>query len=141
MTTKIILIIAAIVFSFTGCELAENTTSYDYSIDQVLQCFCPSEGVVRLFVQNDSIRNVIRISDNANVNIDRWSQYRTIEGLNREIINLDTTKYSLVVTYHPTDNYPLRVFINPKPVVIDSITYVIDDGGYSYETSNYTKLK
>ncbi|RPI04102.1 MAG: hypothetical protein EHM64_11060 [Ignavibacteriae bacterium] len=138
---KYICIIIISAFVATSCVVESSKDIYDYSIDQAISCFCPPTGTVRLFVRADTIADALSLSDNNHIERSQWTRYKTIKGLFDVIAQRDTSRFDVKVTMDPKDNYPSRIFINPKPVIVDSIAVIITDGGFAYETSNYVRLK
>jgi len=128
---------------FIGCEnsVENKINSYDYSIEQQRNCFCPQAGVwIRLFVKSDTIAKAIYISDNSPLTYEQKRPYRTIKGLFEEIAQKDTSTFYVKVEMDSADNYPSYVYFNPKPKIHGDTVTVINDAQSSYVTKNYTKL-
>jgi Family of unknown function (DUF6174) len=139
---KIFIFFALISFVFAGCEnsVTENEP-VDYSIDQRLSCFCPnSDKNVRLYIRADSIADAVDISKKIHLPKDEWGRYKTIKGLFDEISLLDSSVFTVEVSYDPIYQFPSLINAYPKPIhVNDSIVQIIMDAGFSYSTSNYVK--
>jgi len=128
---------------FVGCEnsVENNINSYDYSIDQRIDCFCPQAGIwVKLFIKSDTIANAIYIADNSPLTYEQIRPYRTIKGLYEEISKKDTSTYYIKVIMDSVSNYPSYIYINPKPKIHGDTVFVIKDAQLSYMTKNYSKL-
>ncbi len=142
---KAMIFFAVIYIIFSGCN--ENSISgnesIEYSVDQKLSCFCPfGDRTVRLFVKADTIADAIDISKGIHLSKSEWNRYKTIKGLFEEISSLDTSIFTVKVSYDPVYHYPAFISANPKPVYVnDTIVQVIMDAGFSYSTSNYVKYK
>ncbi|MEJ2617173.1 MAG: DUF6174 domain-containing protein [Ignavibacteriaceae bacterium] len=145
MNKQILILLSAVYLLFSGCK--ENSISViesiDYSIDQKLSCFCPNSGVtVRLFVRADTIADAIDLSEKTHLTKNEWKGYKTIKGLFDEISALDTSIFTVKVSYDPVYHYPAFISANPKPVYVnDTIVQVIMDADFSYSTSNYIEYK
>jgi hypothetical protein len=133
----------AILFFITGCDSpTEVSNHFDYSIEQKMDCYCSQNDIwVNLFITSDTVSNAIRISDNKQLNYNEFKYYKSIKELFEWISETDTTVYNLVVSTNSEYNFPSFIFIYPKPVVTDTITWIIADGELSYSTKNYKKLK
>ena len=122
MTKKykhIIILFTSVCIILLGCK--ENSISgnesVDYSIDQKLSCFCPNSGVtVRLFVRADTIADAVDLSNKIHLPKNEWERYKTIKGLFEEISILDTSVFTVKVSYDPVYHYPSFLSVNPKPV-------------------------
>jgi hypothetical protein len=125
-----------------GCDnsTGENS-SYDYSIEQQLGCFCPQGGIwVKLYVRADTIADAITISDNAHLSYEQRKSYKSIKGLFEELSKIDTASYVVKITMDSTKNYPAYLYFNPKPVTRGDTTQIISDAQMSYTTKLFTKL-
>ena len=142
---RVLLLFTGVYLILSGCS--ENSTevieSIDYSIDQKLSCFCPNRDVtVRLFVRTDIIADAVDLSNKIHLPKNEWERYKTIKGLFEEITSLDTSIFSVKVSYDPVYHYPSFLSVNPKPVYLnDTTVQIIMDSGFSYYTSNYVKYK
>jgi hypothetical protein len=126
-----------------GCDTPVNENkSYDYSIEQQTGCFCVLGGVwVKLFVKADTIADAINLSDNSRLAYEQQTQYRTIKGLNNELLSIDTSIYDIRVTMDTVLHYPSFIYFNPKPIIHGDTVLIVADAQMSYSTRNYTKLK
>ncbi len=127
-----------------GCDtLVDESNSYDYSMEQRMDCFCSQAGIwVKLFIRADTISNAVRISDNKQLTYDEFKYYKSINGLFDLISETDTSTHQLIVTINSEDNYPSFLYIDLKPIVINDSTIVtVADAQISYTTNNYIKLK
>jgi hypothetical protein len=127
-----------------GCDtLVDESNSYDYSMEQRMDCFCSRAGIwVKLFIRADTISNAVRISDNKQLTYDEFKYYKSINGLFDLISETDTSTHQLIVTINSEDNYPSFLYIDLKPIVINDSTIVtVADAQISYTTNNYIKLK
>ena len=139
---KTILFLIPLLLLLNGCDtIVDENSSYDYSIEQEMGCFCPQGGTwVKLFVKADSVSKAIRISDWYNLSYNEFRYYKSIKGLFDQISDIDTSKYDLKVIMDSKDNYPAYVYFNPKPIVVSGDTVAIAvDGQLSYTTRNYSK--
>ena len=112
-------------FFLLGCNenSISGSESFDYSIDQKLSCFCPfGNKTVRLYVQADTITDVIDISSEVHLPRNEWNRYRTIRGLFEEISSLDTSNYIVKVSYDPIYRYPAYIRVDPKPIYMNDTT-------------------
>lgn len=147
MKSLIFMIVILTLILFSGCEQTTGpsvgTESIDYSIDQKLSCFCPGrDRTVRLFVSADTIADVVDLSNKIRLPANEWYLYKTIKGLFDEISSLDTSVFTVKISYDPVYHYPLFIYANPKPVYVnDTIVQIIMDAGFSYSTSNYLRYK
>ena len=135
---------AALFFLFNSCDtiIVDESNSYDYSMEQRMDCFCSQTGIwVKLFIKADTVSNAVRVSDNNQLSYDDFKYYKSIKGLFDTITETDTTVYNLVVTYNSEINYPSYIYLNPKPFVTDSITWIIADAELAYSTKSYVRLK
>lgn len=84
-------------FIICGCGLLQaEYNSYDYTIEQGRDCFCPKSGVwAKLYVKADSVSKAIRISDNYNLSYNESRRYKPIKGLFDEIALRDTARYEV----------------------------------------------
>ena len=145
MTMKNIILIlsTAICIILYGCNESSisGSESIDYSIDQRLSCFCPnSDMTVRLFVMADTIADAVDLSKKIHLPKNEWNRYKTIKDLFETISALDTSIFTVKVSYDPVYHYPSYISVNPKLVYLnDTIVQVIMDAGFSYTTSNYVK--
>ncbi len=139
MKNLIFFFIALILY---GCNtLVNESSSYDYSIEQNVGCFCPRGGEwVKLFVKSDSITKAIKLSDNSRLSYDQRRLYRTIKDLYNEISNIDTSIYDVIITIDPLHNYPSFFYFNPKPIVHGDTISIVMDAQMSYTTKNYKKI-
>ena len=134
----------AFVLLINGCDtLIDESNSYDYSIEQKMDCFCSQAGIwVKLFIKADTISNAVRISDKKQLTYKEFKYYKSIKGLFDTISETDTNTHQLIVTFDSEDNYPSFLYIDLKPIVInDSTTVTVADAQLSYTTNNYIKLK
>lgn len=100
---------------------------HNYTLEQVRQCFCINGGQkMKVIVRADTVMQVIRLSDNTELNPSESKWYLTVDSLFSIIRH--STKDSLVVTYSNKYGYPEKLDINPQlhPV----------DGGVLYISSN-----
>ncbi len=132
-----------VLFFITGCDSpTEVSNPFDYSIEQKMDCFCSQAGYwVNLFITSDTVSTAVRISDNKQLKYNEFKYYKSIKSLFDWISETDTTVYNLIVTINSEHNYPSYIYLNPKPIVTDTITWIIADGELSYSTKNYKKLK
>jgi hypothetical protein len=143
--SQVLLLFTAVYLLLSGCS--ENSTGVteliDYSIDQRLSCFCPNHNVtVRLLVRADTIADAVDLSNKIHLPKNEWERYKTIKGLFEEITSLDTSVFTVKVSYDPVYHYPSFLSVNPKPVYLnDTTVQIIMDAGFSYYTSNYVKYK
>ena len=127
----------------SGCDTpVDKNNSYDYSIEQQTGCFCVMGGIwVKLFVKADTIADAINLSDNSRLAYGQQRQYRTINGLNRELLSIDTSIYDIKVTMDTVLHYPSFIYFNPKPIIHGDTVLIVQDAQMSYTTKNYIKLK
>ena len=132
-----------IVLILSSCDApVDQNTSFDYSIDQSIGCFCTFSGeLVRLFVKADTIADAIILADNSRLAYERWSTYKTIKGLYNDISNIDTSVFDVVVTIDTVHNFPSLFYFNPKPMIHGDTVIRVYDAQMSYTTKNYNKLK
>ena len=139
---KTTFLILSIIFIISGCEnIVDENNSYDYTIEQRRDCFCPQSGVwAKLYVKADSVSKAIRLSDNYNLSYNEFRRYKSIKGLFDEIALRDTARYEVEVVMDSKNNYPAYVYFNPKPMIVSGDTVmVIKDAQLSYTTRNYNK--
>jgi hypothetical protein len=125
-----------------GCDATVNeNNSYDYSIEQQMNCFCPQSSVwVKLFVKADTVADAIRISDNIHLSYGDRKPYKSIKGLLDEVARLNTGTYNVIITMDSVNNYPSYLYFNPNPVANGDTVQAILDAQWSYTTKNYIKL-
>jgi len=133
--------ILSVMFILYGCNILQDEyNSYDYSIEQRRDCFCPQAGIwVKLFVKADTVSNAIRISDNYILSYNEFRRYKSIKGLFDEIALRDTARYEVKIEMDSKNNYPAYVYFNPKPLVNGDTVQVIYDAQLSFTTRNYSK--
>jgi hypothetical protein len=131
-------------FAIAGCdflfnELDSPENSYDYSINQQMNCYCPQGGEwVKLFITADTVSGAIHLPDNQPLVYEEYKYYKSIKGLKDLISETDTTKYNLTVQLDSVYQYPAYVYLEPKPVVINDTTVIhIADGDLAYTTNSY----
>ena len=134
--------ILSVMFILYGCNILQDEyNSYDYSIEQRRDCFCPQAGIwVKLFVKADTVSTAIRISDNYILSYNEFRRYKSINELFNEIALRDTAKYEVKIEMDSKNNYPAYVYFNPKPIVNGDTVQVIFDAQLSFITRNYNKL-
>ena len=128
---------------FNSCDNpVEEVISYDYSIEQKMDCFCSQAGVfVKLFITADTVSNALRVSDNQQLSYNEFKYYKSINDLYNLIAATDTNEYILIVTQNNEDNFPSYVYVDLKPIKINDTTFVsVSDADYSYTTRNYVKF-
>lgn len=132
-----------IIFLLLGCEnTTEINNSYEYSMEQKMECFCPqAANWIKLYVQSDTIAKAIRISDNIELNYTQYKPYKTIRQLWDLISKIDTSKYELKVEIDSVNNFPSYIYSNPKNIIQGDTVMVIADADYSYTTRNYKRIK
>lgn len=125
-----------------GCEnTTETYNSYDYSIEQKMDCFCPQGGMwVRLYVEADTIAKALNISANSELSYEQYRPYKTIKGLYDLISNIDTTFYETKIIIDSINNYPSYIYFNPKPIQQGDTISIIYDAQLSYTTKYFLKL-
>jgi len=141
MRTIIISFIVA-TFSLISCDtVTDESNSYDYSIEQKMDCYCTQGGVwVKLYITADTVSAATRILDNYKLEYNDFWFYKSIKDLYNEIAETDTNTYTLIVEYD-ANNYPSYLFKDPKPIVInDTTTISIADGQIAFTTKKYIKL-
>jgi len=133
--------ILSVMFILYGCNILQDEyNSYDYSIEQRRDCFCPQAGIwVKLFVKADTVSNAIRISDNYILSYNEFRRYKSIKELFDEIALRDTARYEVKIEMDSKNNYPAYVYFNPKPLVNGDTVQVIYDAQLSFTTRNYSK--
>lgn len=131
-----------LIFFVIGCENSvDSNNSYDYSIEQRRDCFCPRAGVwVKLFVKADTIASAIYIEDNSPLSYEEKQPYRTIKGLFDEISLIDTSFGNVEVIMDSVNNYPSYIYFGPKPIIQGDTVIITEDAQFSYTTKNYRKL-
>ena len=114
----------AFVLLINGCDtLVDESNSYDYSIEQKIDCFCSHAGIwVILSITADTISNAVRISDKKLLTYNEFKYYKSIKGLFDTISETDTNTHQLIVTFDSEDNYPSFLYIDLKPIVINDST-------------------
>ncbi len=129
---------AAIIF-LSGCDrFMTDADTYDYSIEQQMNCFCSQGGQwVRLHVKADTIADATNISNGNHLTSEQWQPYRTIHGLFDEITKWDTSMYHVDVTIDSTFGYPSFLSIYQRTVVHGDTIPFATDGGFNYTTRNY----
>ncbi|MEJ2505634.1 MAG: DUF6174 domain-containing protein [Ignavibacteriaceae bacterium] len=134
--------ILSVMFILYGCNILQDEyNSYDYSIEQRRDCFCPQAGIwVKLFVKADTVSTAIRISDNYILSYNEFRRYKSINELFNEIALRDTAKYEVKIEMDSKNNYPAYVYFNPKPIVNGDTVQVIFDAQLAFITRNYNKL-
>jgi hypothetical protein len=132
-----------IILMILGCDaVVDDKSSFDYSIEQKLGCFCPLGGVwTKLYVRADTIADAVFLADNSQLTFEERSQYRTINALLRDISQIDTTRYSVIVTIDTIHNFPSYFNFNPKPIVNGDTAGIVVDAQVSYTTRNYFDLR
>ena len=140
---KTLFVVLSFIFLLSGCDtIVDENNSYDYTIEQKMDCFCPQANAwVKLYVNADTVSSAVRLSDNHFLNYNEFRYYKSIKGLFDQISEIDTSKYELEVIMDSKNNYPAYVYYNPKPIVVpgDTVVAVISDGQLSYTTRNYSK--
>ena len=134
--------ILSTIFILCGCDLLQDEyNSYDYTIEQRRDCFCPQSGVwAKLYIKADSVSKAIRISDNYNLSYTEFRRYKSIKGLFDEIALRDTARNEVKIIMDSKNIYPAYVYFNPKPIVKGDTVQVIFDAQLSYTTRNYFKI-
>ena len=134
--------ILSVMFILYGCNILQDEyNSYDYSIEQRRDCFCPQAGIwVKLFVKADTVSTAIRISDNYILSYNEFRRYKSINELFDEIALRDTARYEVKIEMDLKNNYPAYVYFNPKPIVNGDTVQVIFDAQLAFITRNYNKL-
>lgn len=130
-------------FVLVRCEsLLDDSSFYDYSIEQKIDCFCPYSGNwVKLYIKSDTISNAFRSLDNQPLAYNEFKYYKSVRGLFDLITKTDTSYYFLTVIIDSLNNYPLLVYLEPKPIIIgDDTLIVVTDGQLSYTSRDYIKL-
>jgi hypothetical protein len=85
----------------------DDKSSFDYSLEQRLSCFCPLGGVwAKLNVKADTIADAVFLADNSQLTLEERSQYRTINALLRDISQIDTSRCSVIVMIDTIYNFP-----------------------------------
>ncbi|MDP4176258.1 MAG: DUF6174 domain-containing protein [Bacteroidota bacterium] len=99
----------------------------NYTIDQSRVCECIDGGqTMRVIVRNDTVFQVIRLSDNTALSYKESKRYLTIDSL-FGIIRY-SKRDSLVINYNQQFGYPEKLDINPQMHPVD--------GGVLYNTTN-----
>lgn len=129
-------------FFVIGCENSiDSINSYDYSIEQRRDCFCPRAGVwVRLFVKSDTIASAIYVENNSPLSYEEKQSYRTIKGLFDEISSIDTSFWNVEIIMDSVNNYPSYIYFSPKPIIQGDTIGIYADALFKYTTRNYIKL-
>lgn len=131
------------IFIATGCEsTTEVNNTYEYSIEQKMDCFCPQAGNwIKLYVQADTIAKAIRISDNYVLNNTQYRSYKSVKQLWDLISRIDTYANELKIEIDSINNYPAYIYSNPKGIQHGDTIVAISDADFSYTTRNYKRLK
>jgi hypothetical protein len=139
---KSILFCLAATFAWCGCDTPVNeNSSYDYSVEQQIGCFCPNAGVwVKLFVKADTIADAVTMPDNIHLSYEERRPFRTIKGLQELIPQIDTGKYDVKITMDSAYNYPSYIYFTPKAVRHGDTVQVVTDAQMVYTTKNFVKL-
>lgn len=123
--------------AINGCSKEENLVVtnpiYDYSIDQMVSCFCPEIADARIFVVADTIISVISLSDGLSIPYQYWKRYRTIKNLFEFIATCDTVLFNIQVEYDSLYGYPSFVAMYPKT------SSGLRDIYMAFRTRNYIK--
>jgi len=125
-----------------GCENStEVHNSYDYSIEQKRDCFCPqADSWVKLFVQSDTIAKAIKLSDNSELTRIQYSPYKSIKELYDFISYIDTSTFYMYVETDSINHYPSYIYCKPKSKQFGDTAQIILDAQLSYTTRNYNRL-
>ena len=125
-----------------GCDTpVSEKGSYDYSIEQELDCFCPRGGVwVKLYVKADTIADAVRIADNNHLSYEEWRGYKTIKELFLIASRIDTSVFEMKMRIDSIDHYPSYLYFNPKPIIHGDTVQIITDVQMSYITNNYRRI-
>ncbi len=108
-------------------QLWLNRNIHDYTIEQVRSCYCIEGGQrMRLTVRQDTVLQVLRLSDSTILSAEKAKWYRPVGALFAIIRNNSTD--SLVIRYNAEYGYPEFLDINPQQHPYD--------GGELIETSN-----
>lgn len=132
----------SILIVFIGCDISKNeNNSFDYSIEQQRNCFCPQAGVwVKLFINADTVTDAIRLSDNDHLTYAQRKPYKSIKELFDLIARFDSTTYNLTIKIDSVNNYPSYIYFNPNPLFNGDTAVFISDAQWSYTTRNYVRL-
>jgi hypothetical protein len=138
---KIIYSFIGLIILFIGCEnITDTNKSYDYFIEQKMDCFCPqSNRWVRLYVRSDTVAMAINIKDNSQLSYEQSRPYKTIKGLFDLISQIDTSAFETVITIDSVNNYPSYIYLSPKEIQQGDTVSIINDAQLSYTTKNYKK--
>jgi hypothetical protein len=135
---KIIYSFIGLIILFIGCEnITDTNKSYDYFIEQKMDCFCPqSNRWVRLYVRSDTVAMAINIKDNSQLSYEQSRPYKTIKGLFDLISQIDTSAFETVITIDSVNNYPSNIYLSPKGIQQGDTVSIINDAQLSYTTKN-----
>ena len=138
-----IYVLVTFILLLSGCHsIIDGSTTYDYSIEQKVLCYCGVQsGVwIKLYVASDTVSYAERISDNKQLANNELKFYKSIKGLFNLIAETDTSKYILAYRFDYGNDYPSYVYTDLKPIITDSTIHITEDADISYSTRNYIKL-
>ncbi len=103
----------------------------NYTIDQILDCFCPYGGIpIRVVVRNNQVFNVSQAGNGLRLPAAYWGQFRTIDGLFEAVEEVNPDSVSVfTVTYDAKYGYPTVIYVDPSAMIADE--------EYGYRTSNF----
>ncbi|MDP2208876.1 MAG: DUF6174 domain-containing protein [Bacteroidota bacterium] len=128
-------------FAFVSCRdnnLVENDYSYisdprarwraynltNYIIEQDVHCFCkPYFGKCFVYVQSDTVSDVINIDNSTSIFSVAGRRFRTVNQL-FELIDQNKNADQLDVEYNHRYGYPSRVFIDYFEIVDEELSIV-----------------
>jgi hypothetical protein len=126
---KKVIIPIALIILFGSCKdnvSPNNSSVYDYSIDQVKYWVDQYSGQgVRVYSKADTIADLRWLSDNTQVPLYLWNNYRTMKGLSEEIGKWDTANFIIVDTLDGVYHYLRYLSIRSKVILPGSASFVL----------------
>jgi len=103
----------------------------DYTIEQILDCFCAYGGIpIKVVVRNSQVFNIFQAGNGLRLPDAYWGQFRTIDGLFDEVAAVDPDSVSVfTVMYDAKYGFPTVIYVDPS----DSLA----DEEYGFRTSNF----
>ncbi|HLB01428.1 MAG TPA: DUF6174 domain-containing protein [Bacteroidota bacterium] len=93
----------------------------DYTIEQVLSCFCPYGGIpIKVVVRNRQVFKVYQAGNGFTLPAAYWSQFQSIDGLFdvAESVNPDSVSV-FTVEYDARYGFPTVIFVDPSDTIAD----------------------
>jgi hypothetical protein len=105
----------------------------DYTIEQILDCFCPYGGIpIRVVVRNRQVFNVSQAGNGFRLPDEYWGQFRSIDGLFDAVDAVDPDSVSVFnVSYDPRYGFPTVIFVDPSDLMADE--------EYGFRTSHFER--